>query len=77
MKDFLDFIRGITRPVVTLMLVGTLCGIVVHLLWDARIRQVPELSAEVWAGLITAFTTAVAVAVGFWFASRNNRPPGT
>ena len=73
MKTFLDLCRGLTRPTVTLMLVGVLCAIVVRLVWSTKI---PSLPTEVWAGLILSFTTAVAVAMGFWFASRNSRPPG-
>ena len=74
MKTFLDLCRGLTRPLVTLMLVGVLCAIVVRLVWSTKI---PSLPADVWIALISSFTTAVAVVIAFWFASRNSRPPGT
>ena len=67
MKTFLDVCRGLTRPTVTLMLVGVLCAIVLRLVWNTKI---PSLPAEVWSGLIMSFTTAVALALGFWFGAR-------
>ena len=74
MKGFIDVCRGITRPIVTLTLVGVLCAVVVRLVWSTK---VPNLPAEIWIALISSFTTAVAVVIAFWFASRNSRPPGT
>ena len=73
MKDFLELCRGLTRPVVTLTLVGVLCAVVVRLVWSTRVLDLPN---EVWIALISAFTTAVAMAMAFWFASRGNRPSG-
>ena len=78
MKSFLDLCRGLTRPVVTLTLVVVLCAVVVRFVWATTIPgTIPGLPTEVWIALITSFTTAVAVAMAFWFASRNSRPPGT
>ena len=74
MKTFLDLCRGLTRPIVTLMLVGVLCAIVVRLVWNTKIPSLPE---AVWVGLIGSFTTTVAGVIAYWFASRNARPPGT
>ena len=75
MKDFLDLARGLVRPVVTLLVVGVLCAIVVRLVWNVRLSGTVELPAEVWAGLIVSFTTTVAVIVAWWFASRNRGTP--
>ena len=74
MSELVNFIRGITRPAVTLLLVAVLCAVVVRLVWSTVI---PSLPVEVWVGLFASFTTAVTVAMAFWFASRNTRPPGT
>ena len=74
MKTFLDVCRGLTRPTVTLMLVGVLCAIVLRLVWNTKIPSLPE---AVWIGLNASFTTAVASVIAYWFASRNNRTPGT
>ena len=72
MKDLLELIRGLTRPLVTLALVGILCAIVVRLVWSVKS---PELPAEVWVGLVASFTTAVTAALAFWFSSRNKPTP--
>ena len=67
MEKFVEACRGLTRPVVTLLLVGVLA----RLVWHAKM---PALPVEVGIALVSSFTTAVAVVVAFWFASRNNRP---
>lgn len=75
MKDFLDFLRGSVRPVVTYLFAGTLCAVVVRMTWGVQIVQVVDLSAEVWAGLLSGFMVSLATVIAYWFASRNNRPP--
>ena len=72
-EDFVDACRGLTRPLVTLTLVGVLCAVIIRLVWSTRI---PSLPAEVWIALISSFTTGVAVVIAFWFASRNTRASG-
>ena len=72
MKTLVDACRGLTRPVVTVTLVWVLCAVIVRVVWTTTI---PSLPAEVWIALISSFTTAVAVTLAFWFASRNSRPP--
>lgn len=71
MKDLLDLIRGITRPVITLLLVSTLCVVVLRIV---RVSSIPGLSPDVWLVLIASFTTGVATAVGYWFGSRGQSP---
>ena len=75
MKDFLDLARGLVRPVVTLLAVGVLCSIVLHMAWNVRLSADVELPAAVWASLIATFSTTVTVIVTWWFASRNRGGP--
>ena len=74
MNNFVEMIRGLTRPVVTLTLVGILSATVVRILWTAKM---PALPPEVWIGLLSSFTTTVAAVIAFWFGSRNAKPPDT
>ena len=62
-------IRGLTRPIVTLLLVGAL--IILTVLWTLGIavNEIPEM-----------FSGLVGVVIGYWFAERTSgkqteRPP--
>jgi hypothetical protein len=66
--NFVEGIRKLTRPGLTVLLVGTLCAIMLKVIWSV---EVPVLSAEVWAGVIGTFTGAVMMALAWWFASRD------
>lgn len=68
MNRWLDFIRGITRPFCTILLVGVLCKVVLDIVGK---MEVPSLPEAVFVGLIVAFTTTVSTVIAFWFGSRN------
>ena len=59
---------------ITIALVGTLCAIIVKIVWSV---EIPDLSSELWASLLGAFTGAVTVALAFWFASSGDTPNGS
>lgn len=64
-------IRKLTRPALTIALVGTLCAIIVKIVWSV---EIPILSSELWAALLGTFTGAVTVALAFWFANSGDTP---
>lgn len=66
----LDYIRGIVRPLVTLMLVTTLCVTFIKIITKVTI---PDLSADVFIMIIAGFISSVSTALAFWFASRQNK----
>lgn len=70
--SIVEGLRRLTRPVLTLALVGTLCAIIVKVVWSV---DIPQLSTELWAALIGAFTGSVTAALAFWFANSGDAPP--
>ena len=61
----LDFIRGIVRPVVTLVLIGAFTAAYLRVMWKV------QLNADVYVGIAVGFTNLVSAAAGFWFGQRN------
>ena len=76
MEKWLNLIRGLTRPLVTLGVVGTLMALMVRIFWHATVPPLtaPSLPVEVYIALISSFTTTVGLIIAFWFGSRANRP---
>ena len=66
-----EALRKLTRPLLTIALVGTLCAMVFKVVWSV---EIPQLSGEMWAGIIGTFTGAVTMALAFWFASHGETP---
>lgn len=63
MKEVLDFIRGLVRPVVTIMVIAALLIVLNKLV--AKFADI-----EMAKTVLVAFLSLVAAATGFWFGSR-------
>lgn len=61
--QFLTFIRGSVRPLVTYAVIGVLCAITFKLVQDFANEQIAQM-------VLGAFIALVSVLSAFWFADR-------
>lgn len=69
-KGKLAVIRGLVRPIVTYLVVGTLIAVVLYLVFHFGDQDAVDRVLEAFLILVTAITA-------FWFASRNQPKPPT
>lgn len=67
-KGFVNVIRGLVRPLISLGVVAVLCLIVYQIVRAFISEQIALMVLGAFIALVSAITA-------FWFASRNQTPP--